>query len=223
MSKYFIEFKNKTGLGQYSTFCVFQQMNDSEYIDSVAWLVTSVPGGSTSTVSWKIGKYMVALAEYRLKGHIGIYHTKQSATAEIGSSWQIINYDGKDSDTQTLVPLSSGSRVEPDTIKITNNSTSSANCGVGMWGGTTAFERNVQRNSTSVFKIKPQYWVGVFDIEIQRGQVIEDNALTSKPISFPSDKNLAIVTAMAENGKVVLTVEFGERTSDSYFRSLRDF
>ncbi|CAG8647122.1 6787_t:CDS:2, partial [Dentiscutata heterogama] len=208
MSKYFIEFKNKTGLGQYLTFCVCQQMNDAEYSDSVAWLITSTPSGSASTISWKLDKYMVALAEYRLKDHTGTYHTKQTATAELGSNWQIINYDGE---TQALVPLSNGHRIDPDTIKITNNSTASANCGVGMWGGTTAFVRNLHRSSTATFKIKPQYWVGVFntDTKIHKGQVIEESdALASKLISFPPEKNLAVITAMSENEKVYFAVDF---------------
>ncbi|CAG8574345.1 17597_t:CDS:2, partial [Racocetra fulgida] len=223
MSKYFIEFKNKTGLSQYLTFCVYQQMNEADYIDSVAWLVSTIPSGSTSNVSWRLGGYMVYLAEYQLTGEIGIYHNKQGAGADIGSAWNIINYDGKDSETQTLMPLSNGDIVEPDAIKITNNSTSPANCGVGMWGVATAFERNLQRNSTAVFRLKPQYWVGVYDTGMHRGQVIEDNALASKPLSFPSDKNLAIVTAITENGKLSLTIEFGERSSNSFFRSLQDF
>ncbi|CAG8513536.1 7658_t:CDS:2 [Gigaspora rosea] len=199
MSKYFIEFKNKTGLGQYMTFCVYQQMDDAGYSDSVAWLFTTIPGGSSSTVSWKLDKYMVALADYRLKDQFGTYHNKQTASAELDE------------------------KVEPYTIKITNNSTASANCGVGMWGGTTGFVRNLHRSSTASFKFEPKYFIGVFDTEIHRGQVIEDNALASKLISFPPEKNLAIITAMSENGSIFLTVDFSERSSNPYFSSFADF
>ncbi|RIB15416.1 hypothetical protein C2G38_2143573 [Gigaspora rosea] len=220
MSKYFIEFKNKTGLGQYMTFCVYQQMDDAGYSDSVAWLFTTIPGGSSSTVSWKLDKYMVALADYRLKDQFGTYHNKQTASAELGSNWQIFNYN--DDESQTLLPLLD-EKVEPYTIKITNNSTASANCGVGMWGGTTGFVRNLHRSSTASFKFEPKYFIGVFDTEIHRGQVIEDNALASKLISFPPEKNLAIITAMSENGSIFLTVDFSERSSNPYFSSFADF
>ncbi|CAG8483517.1 10853_t:CDS:2 [Scutellospora calospora] len=218
MSKHFIEFKNRTGLGQYMTFCVYQQMDESEYKDSVAWLMSSIPGGSTSSVSWKLDKYLVALAEYQQKGQIGTYYTKQTAQAELGSAWQIIDYH----ETQTLVPLNEV-KVEPDTIKITNNSTTSADCGIGMWGSTTAFERNLQRNFTAAFKIEPQYWVGVFNTEIHKGQVVEDsNALALKYISFPPEKNLAIVTAVAENEKIILTINYEERSSNAFFRFIQE-
>src|SRR6266540_938372 len=68
MTQYFVDFKNKTGFGQHLNFCVYQQMPDPPYSDSVAWLTSSLPGGAVSTVSWKFDKYLVALAHYIQKG-----------------------------------------------------------------------------------------------------------------------------------------------------------
>ena len=92
MTQYFVDFKNKTGFTQHLSFCVYQQMQDSPYSDSVAWLTSSLSGGAVSTVSWKFDKYLVALAKYIQKGNVGIYHTTRKATVILGTAWQIIDY-----------------------------------------------------------------------------------------------------------------------------------
>jgi len=102
--------------------------------------------------------------------------------------------------------------VPKNSIKITNLSTQAANCGIGMWGGTCVFERNLKAGGTVLFKVEPEYWVGVFYTELQRGQVVDDTiALASNRIKFEGDNNVAIVIAKAEGEKIILNVEYTRR------------
>ncbi|CAI2178940.1 4934_t:CDS:2 [Funneliformis geosporum] len=202
MTQYFVDFENKTGFGQHLNFCVYIQIPEPPHSDSVAWLISSLSNGAVSTVSWKIDRYLVALAHYiQKKNNIGVYHTIQVATVILGSVWEIIDYPKSEKnheETQTIIEHDNAT-ASNDSIKIINTSRKAADCGIGMWGSACVFERNIRAGSTTSFKVAPEYWVGVFITELQKGQVIDDTiALASNRIKFEGDNNVAIIIAKAE-------------------------
>ncbi|CAG8475383.1 7099_t:CDS:2 [Diversispora eburnea] len=210
MTRYYIDVINNTGIGEALAFCVYQKMPSTPFSDSVSWLITSISSGAVSTLSWNLDKYLVALAEYSQKrGQGGTYVNKKLAMASLGTSWQI--RDNIEDDSQLLIPLPD--TVNSNIIKIINKSSRPTDCGIGMWGGTTIFERNLRPESAAVFKIEPEYWIGVFAKEIRRNQVVDDSiALDSMKIQFPnSGFNVAAVTAIYKDEKVILKVNYTRR------------
>ncbi|RHZ80913.1 hypothetical protein Glove_130g120 [Diversispora epigaea] len=212
MPQYSIDVINDTDIEEVLTFCVYQKMPATPFSDSVSWLITSIPSGEVSTLSWSLDKYLVALAEYRQKkGKMGTYVNKQLVTASLGTSWQI--RDNIEDDSQLLLPLPDVVQLtNSNIIKIINNSSRPTDCGIGMWGGTTIFERNLRPESTAVFKIEPEYWIGVFETEMPQNQMIDDSiALDLKKIQFPNLGFNAVVTAIYEDDKIMLKVNYTRR------------
>ncbi|AOY80604.1 hypothetical protein BJP36_12415 [Moorena producens JHB] len=197
---YSVDFKNQTD--RTWTMVVFQEIPDSIGLDSVAWKKTTVPRSGESGVDWDI-EYIVALANYKQTGGVGVYKASQKFNnISLGSKWKVVFKDG----VQQLEP--DGDAEKPELIVINNESNQLADVGIGMSGDASVYKRDVYSGSGGQFKVTPTYYVGIFN-DLVLGTVISSNVIVGPlKVQFPSGMNKAVLTATLDGSTLKLALTY---------------
>lgn len=197
---YYVDFNNQTD--RTWTMVVYQTLPDSVGLDSVAWKKTTVPQKGESGVNWEI-EYLVALANYKQTGGIGVYKASQKFNnIQLGTKWKVVFKDG----VQQLEP--DGQAQRPELIVIGNDSKSLADVGVGMSNNSAVYQRDVLSSSSAQFKMTPTYYVGLFN-NLELGTVISSNVVVGPmEVKFPSGQNKALLTATLDGQAIKLDLSY---------------
>jgi rhizosphere induced protein len=197
---YYVDFDNQTN--DTWTMVVYQSIPDSIGLDSVAWKKTIVPKSAESGVEWEID-YLVALANYKQKGEIGVYRASQKFNKiPLGSKWKVISKDN----VQQLER--DGDAAKPELIVINNESGNLADIGIGMSNNPAFYKRNVLSGSGGQFKVIPTYHVGLFN-NLELGTVVSSNVVVGPmEVKFPSGQNKAVLTAKLDGEAIKLDLSY---------------
>ncbi|NEP76398.1 MAG: hypothetical protein F6K25_32605 [Okeania sp. SIO2G4] len=204
---YYVDFENQTD--RVWTMAVYQKIPSSIGLDSVAWKKTIVPPDGESGVEWEI-TYLVALANYKQSGGIGVYKSSQKKkNISLGTQWKVVFKEG----VQQLVP--DGNAGSGDLIVINNDSNKFADIGVGMSGEASLYKKDVVSGSGAQFQITPTYYVGLFN-DLELGTVISSNVVVGPlELKFPGGDNKAILKAYMDGQTIKLDLDY--RTPNRIF------
>lgn len=195
---YSVDFNNQTD--RTWTMVVYQTLPDSIGLDSVAWKKSTAPQSGETGVNWEI-EYLVALANYKQTGGIGVYKASQKLNnIPLGSKWKVVFKDG----VQQLER--DGDAERPELIVINNKSNQLADIGVGMSGDASVYKRDVYSGSGAQFQVTPTYYVGLFN-DLTKGTVISGNVIVGPlQVQFPSGMNKAVLTASLNGSNINLNL-----------------
>lgn len=197
---YYVDFNNQTN--RTWTMVVYQTIPESIGLDSVAWKKTIAPQNGETGVSWEI-EYLVALANYKQTGGIGVYKASQKFNdIPLGSKWKVVYKDN----VQQLER--DGDADRPELIVIKNDSNHLADVGVGMSGEASVYKRDVLSGSAGQFKVTPTYYVGLFN-NLELGTVISSNVVVGPlEVKFPGGLNKAVLTASLDGSNIKLDLNY---------------
>lgn len=195
---YYVDFENKTD--RTWTMGVYQEIPQSVGLDSVSWKQSTAPQGGSTGVEWEID-YLVAVANYKQTGAIGVYKSSQKLATKLGTKWEVIY-------KENVQQLNEIGTTQPGCIEIVNNSGKMANPGIGMSGAPSVFKRNVLGTSNTLFKVTPTYYVALFN-QLELGAVISTVvSIAPLEVKFPQGTNKAVLTASLDGDNLKVDLQY---------------
>jgi hypothetical protein len=168
---YSVGFNNRTE--RTWTMGIYQVLPSSPGLESVSWQQGSAPRSGKTSVRWTVD-YNAAIADYFQLGAIGVYESSQILPTALGKKWKVV-FNGV---TQELEE--DGSAPQANQIVIDNQSSRTANLGIGMSNQGSVFKRDVLSGSQAQFVVTPTYWAALFN-DVVKGEVISSN-ITIQPL-----------------------------------------
>lgn len=195
-TQYYVTFYNDTD--RTWIMVLYQIYPGATELESLAWKMTTVPPSGSSGMSWTESNN-VGLASYRQANPNAVYEAIQVLETELGTEWEIVFQDG----VQQLKYEGTLASDMGDHVLIHNKSgLVSAPC-VGMDGIICVGRHDVLSNVSTLFKVTPTYWVGLFE-DVQSGEVINNNVEVGPlQLDFSGGANAAKITAVRKGESIV--------------------